>query len=84
MTKEQYTKLNKFETQLNQSLRNFVRMTMGEFEAVSHIYEDMYHKAVTNQEKSCNSCRLRILKQLAVEYNKYKEKIEENKNGKKR
>lgn len=78
MNRKQFDTLSKYDTALYTSRRsNFARMTLREFEEVCVVFTEIFKRDVTNQEKSCGHCKLKIMKQLAEEYFKYKEKLAE-------
>lgn len=78
MTKEQFEKLQAFEQQLLWAIKsNFIHMSSGEFNTIAGIYADVYKVPLTRAQSSCNTCRLKALKQLGEDYFKKKTEIEE-------
>ena len=75
MTKEIYSKLIKWDsTLLNAHKLNFVHLTNTEFIELKKIYEEYKNKEVTKSQLNCNSCRVKIIKELAKDYLATKEK----------
>lgn len=75
MTKEIYSKLIKWDsTLLNAHKLNFVHLTNSEFVELKKIYEEYKNKEVTKSQLNCNSCRVKIVKELAKDYLATKEK----------
>lgn len=75
MTKEIYSKLIKWDsTLLNAHKLNFVHLNNVEFTELKKIYEEYKNKEVTKSQLNCNSCRVKIIKELAKDYLATKEK----------
>lgn len=66
---EHFEILGKYEEELEKALHgNYCRFTVAQFDEVAGVYREMYGVAVTTAERNCNSCKMRILKQLARAY----------------
>lgn len=75
MIKEIYNKLIKWDSTLYNAHRlNFVHLTNSEFVELKAIYEENYNKKLTKSQLNCNSCRVKIIKELAKDYLSTKEK----------
>ncbi len=88
MVKNIYKKLEKWDSTLINAYRlNFVHLTNTEFIELKKIYEEYKNKEVTKSQLNCNSCRVKIIKELAKDYLEQKEKelkeIKENEPKKK-
>lgn len=80
MTEETYESLIQFEQQFNWAIRsNFCRMTADEFNTVADAYNKKWGKGPTRGEMTCNTCRLRIMKEIGADYFKAKDFYEEKK-----
>lgn len=65
MKKEHYDILNKYDEKLDKALHgNYCRFTPSEFDEVAIVFKEMYGVAVTQAERNCSTCKMRILKQL--------------------
>lgn len=65
MQQKHFEILKKYENQLNQASANFCRLTPAQFDEVAMVFREMYGVSVTQAERNCSTCKLRILKQLA-------------------
>jgi len=75
MKKEIYKKLEKWDsTLINAHRLNFVHLNNAEFSELKQIYEEYKDKQVTKSQLNCNSCRVKIVKELAKDYLEQKEK----------
>lgn len=78
MTKEQYEKLQPYEKNIKNAVKNsFVHMTSSEFEKVAVIYAEIFNQQLTRSQRNCNTCRLNALKKLGEAYNAYTEEVQE-------
>lgn len=77
MTKEQYTRLLKYEQQLfTAKVGNYVRkMYSSTINELDEIYADIF-KTQSKFKTGCGKCILMDTKRLAEEFYKYKEKLE--------
>lgn len=81
--KELMEKLSKWETVFNNSIKlNFIHLSASEFGEIAKLYKTVFGKTLTKAQMSCNSCRLRSLKELATEYFKEKDRQEKEKREK--
>lgn len=81
--KELMEKLSKWETVFNNSIKlNFIHLSASEFGEIANLYKAVFGKTLTKAQMSCNSCRLRSLKELATEYFKEKDRQEKEKREK--
>lgn len=73
--KELMEKLSKWETVFSNAIKlNFIHLSASEFGEIANLYKAVFGKTLTKSQMSCNSCRLRSLKELATEYFSNKEK----------
>lgn len=78
--KELMEKLSKWENVFNNAIKlNFIHLSASEFGEIANLYKAVFGKTLTKSQMSCNSCRLRSLKELAKEYFKEKEKDRQEK-----
>lgn len=74
MKKAQFTKLQKYEESFRQAKAGYYRALMREdVEEMSAIYKELGHEPGA---LNCNRCILAMLKDLATEFDNYKNKIE--------
>ena len=67
-----YFQLKPIERQLRSALdSNYARLSAREFENFCDTYKAHYDKPLTNNEKNCNTCRLKALKRIAEDYFEY-------------
>lgn len=75
MKKEIYEDLKKWDSTLYNAHRiNFVHLNNTEFKELAEYYKKVFNKEITKSQYNCNSCRVKIIKQLAVEYLDHKNK----------
>ena len=75
MIDEIYSKLIKWDsTLINAHRLNFVHLNNTEFTELKKIYEEHTNKEITKSQLNCNSCRVKIIKELAKDYLLTKEK----------
>lgn len=78
LTKEQYEKLQPFETNIKNAVKNsFVHMSGNDFNTVADIYAEIFGVQLTKSQRGCNTCRLNTLKKLGELYNEYTQKSDE-------
>ena len=76
MTKEQYTKLQKWAQQLRWAAKsNFIHLSAAEFNEIAGVYAEVYGEGLTQSQKSCNTCRLKALKRLYNSVFQYEQEI---------
>lgn len=81
--KELMGKLSKWETVFNNAIKlNFIHLSASEFGEIANLYKAVFGKTLTKSQMSCNSCRLRALKELATEYFKEKDRQEKERQEK--
>lgn len=69
MTNKHFTILAKYEKQLESAIvGNYCRLTSTEFNEVAGVYAEMYQRTVTQAERNCSSCKLRVVRTLAEAY----------------
>lgn len=74
ITKEQYLALLPIERQLKSALySNYARVAAVEFERFCDTYKEIYGVELTRAERNCNTCRLKALKKVAVDYYYFKD-----------
>lgn len=74
MNRETYDKLIKWDSVLLNAFRlNFLHLNAVEFQELRLIYEENFNKKVTKSQMNCNSCRVKIVKELAKDYLEFKE-----------
>lgn len=89
-----YEKCKEWETVFNNAIKiNFLRISMDEWNKIALVYEEYFNKKIKPNERGCNNCRLRIVKELGKAYFEEKKiqeeiakkkKIEEESKKKKR
>ena len=47
---------------------NFLRMSMDEWNKIAALYEAHFNKKIRPNERGCNNCRLRIVKEMGTAY----------------
>lgn len=81
MNKRHYDILNKYDEKLDKALHgNYCRFTPSEFDEVAIVFKEMYGVAVTQAERNCSTCKMRILKQLGRAYAEAKKQYAASKN----
>lgn len=73
MTKDQYEKIERFKPQFLQAKGNFVRVSRGDLDIIRQVYNDVFKKSLLPSNMTCNSCVLKMLKQLGEALEKYEE-----------
>lgn len=65
MIKEHYDILQKYDAKFEKALHgNYCRFTPSEFDEVAIVYKAMYGVNVTQADRNCSTCKLRILRKL--------------------
>ena len=81
MTKEQYSKVERFKPQFNQAKSNFIRIPRGELEIIRQVYNELFNAGYTPANLTCNHCVLKMMKQMAEAVEKYEQWRENFKGG---
>ena len=69
MTKEQLEKCTKFEREFTWAVKsNFVHMSATEFNEVAALFKEIMGRPLTRNEMTCNTCKLKAMKELADTY----------------
>lgn len=69
MTREQVEKCNEYEQELRWAVKsNFVHMSNTEFSKIASLYKEVFGKALTVNQMTCNTCRLNAMKELGNDY----------------
>ena len=72
MTKEIYERLKEYENILKYAISmDYLRVTPDVFKVLSDIYKEYTGKALTKSQLNCNSCRLKVIKELGKGYYAY-------------
>lgn len=76
MTKEQFEKCQAYEKELRWAGKsNFVHMTNTEFSEIAKLYKEIYGEGLTLSQMTCNTCRLRAMKRIYEDFEKYQQEI---------
>lgn len=62
---------------------DFIHLSSSEFQTIASLYTEFTGKTITKSQMNCNSCRLKVVKELAVKYFQLKEEEEKNKQSQK-
>lgn len=69
MNEEIYTQCIEWENVFHNALKiNFLRMSMDEWNKIAALYEKHFNKKIRPNERGCNNCRLRIVKEMGTAY----------------
>ena len=69
MNEEIYTQCIEWEKVFNNALKiNFLRISMDEWNKIAALYEKHFDKKIRPNERGCNNCRLRIVKEMGTAY----------------
>ena len=69
MNEEIYTQCIEWEKVFHNALKiNFLRMSMDEWNKIAALYEAHFNKKIRPNERGCNNCRLRIVKEMGTAY----------------
>ena len=69
MNEEIYTQCTQWEKVFYNALKiNFLRMSMDEWNKIAALYEAHFNKKIRPNERGCNNCRLRIVKEMGTAY----------------
>ena len=69
MNEEIYTQCIEWEKVFHNAIKiNFLRMSMDEWKKIAALYEAHFNKKIRPNERGCNNCRLRIVKEMGTAY----------------
>jgi ribosomal protein S27AE len=68
MTTENYKKLREWSDRFEQTKCGYVRATKSDMERFSSVYKEIYGKPVTQSQRTCPRCILKLFKQVAEDY----------------
>lgn len=69
MNEEIYTQCIEWENVFHNALKiNFLRISMDEWNKIAALYEAHFNKKIRPNERGCNNCRLRIVKEMGTAY----------------
>lgn len=69
MNEEIYTQCIEWEKVFHNALKiNFLRISMDEWNKIAALYEKHFDKKIRPNERGCNNCRLRIVKEMGTAY----------------
>ena len=69
MNEEIYTQCIEWEKVFHNAIKiNFLRISMDEWNKIAALYEKHFNKKIRPNERGCNNCRLRIVKEMGTAY----------------
>ena len=69
MNEEIYTQCIEWEKVFHNALKiNFLRISMDEWNKIAALYEKHFDKKIRPNERGCNNCRMRIVKEMGTAY----------------
>ena len=69
MNEEIYTQCIEWEKVFHNAIKiNFLRMSMDEWNKIAAIYEEHFNNKIRPNERGCNNCRMRIVKEMGTAY----------------
>ena len=69
MNEEIYMQCIEWEKVFHNAIKiNFLRMSMDEWNKIAALYEAHFNKKIRPNERGCNNCRLRIVKEMGTAY----------------
>lgn len=81
MTKELYEKLKQYEDIMKYAIKmDYLRVTPDVFQQLHKLYNELTGKTLSKSQLNCNSCRLRMLKEMGKEYYAYEPEVIEVEN----
>lgn len=84
MTKELYEKLKQYEDIMKYAIKmDYLRVTPDVFQQLHKLYNELTDKTLSKSQLNCNSCRLRMLKEMGKEYYAYQPEVIEVENEEK-
>lgn len=76
MTKELYEKLKQYEDIMKYAIKmDYLRVTPDVFQQLHKLYNELTGKTLSKSQLNCNSCRLRMLKEMGKEYYTYEPEV---------
>lgn len=73
MTQEIYNKLKCYESVLKNANDNkYFKLSSDEFNEIAGIYTEIFNKKITKAQLNCNSCRVKIVKEIAKAFLNFK------------
>lgn len=69
MNEEIYTQCIQWEKVFHNAIKiNFLRISMDEWNKIAALYEQHFNKKIRPNERGCNNCRMRIVKEMGTAY----------------
>lgn len=69
MNEEIYTQCIQWEKVFYNALKiNFLRISMDEWNKIAALYEIHFNRKIRPNERGCNNCRMRIVKEMGTAY----------------
>ena len=68
MKTEDYKKLREWSEKFAQTKCGYVRVTKGDMERFATLYKEVYDKPVTQSQKTCPHCVLKLFKAVAEDF----------------
>ena len=69
MNEEIYTQCIQWEKVFHNALKiNFLRISMDEWNKIAALYEKHFDRKIRPNERGCNNCRMRIVKEMGTAY----------------
>lgn len=69
MNEEIYTQCTQWEKVFHNAIKiNFLRISMDEWNKIASLYEIHFNKKIRPNERGCNNCRMRIVKEMGTAY----------------
>ena len=69
MNEEIYTQCIEWEKVFHNAIKiNFLRISMDEWNKIAALYEKHFNKKIRPNERGCNNCRLKIVKEKGTAY----------------
>ena len=69
MNEEIYTQCTQWKKVFNNALKNnILRISMDEWNKIAALYEIHFNRKIRPNERGCNNCRMRIVKEMGTAY----------------
>ena len=69
MNEEIYKQCIEWEKVFHHALKiNFLRISMDEWNKIAALYEKHFNRKIRPNERGCNNCRMRIVKEMGTAY----------------
>ena len=69
MNEEIYTQCTQWEKVFHNAIKiNFLRISMDEWNKIAALYEIHFDRKIRPNERGCNNCRMRIVKEMGTAY----------------